>query len=462
MTIKNIKKNISAEDKGVVTEVQSNTPQKANESSNFSTGQTITFTVEDLYRDDDDENNSSSASVVIPLNELVRTGFLQNNYFDKTECYGKNDVYRKTETYSKEEVDAHIKLHYEKLNELPDMTNKQWATSVRQAGKQNYIFLVPHDDGDSEEYYEEYFYTIQDNDDTFETEKMEKIGSTKMNLADYLKKNDLDTELQNLSNSSNSSEYKTLVNTVSTLENGKVDKDQSVSDGILVTNENGIVSVAAYIPESAVEGLSGHTHGIISRSGSITLPSTAPNKVLLVANRVGDSQEGTIAYQEQLPLTNIAKTTVPTLDGVVAIDLPEQTFLDTMSTVSDNFTAIKRTFSEFRNNFQLKSNLRSDVWGSSGFAALQDAETDANKKAMKLGEYIYQHLYDKFYTKTEVSSAISQNAITIADNLTTNNSTQALSAKQGKVLNDSLTSEVSRVETKFDNLIGNAINYING
>lgn len=460
MTIKNIKTNISAEDKGVVTEVQSNTPQKANESSNFSTGQTITFTVEDLYRDGD-EDNSDSTSVVIPLDELACIGFIQNNYFDKTECYSKNDVYKKTETYSKEEVDAHIKLHYEKLNELPDMTNKQWATSVRQAGKQNYIFLVPHADGDSEEYYEEYFYAIQDNDSTFETEKMEKIGSTKMNLADYLKKNDLDTELQNLANSSSSSEYKTLVSTVSDLENGKVDKNLSVSDGILVTNENGVVRVVPDIPESAITGLSTHTHGIISRSGSITLPSAVSNKVLLVANRIGSSQEGTIAYQEQLPLSNIAKATVSTVDGAT-VPVQQTSFSDTIGIVSSNFDAIKDTFSEIRNNFQLKSNLRSDVWGSSGFAALQDAETDVNKKAMKLGEYIYQHLYDKFYTKTEVSSAISQNATTIVDNLTTNNSTQALSAKQGKVLNDSLTSEISRVETKFDDLIGDAIDYING
>ena len=460
MTIKNIKKNISAEDKGVVTEVQSNIPQKANESSNFSTGQTITFTVEDLYRDGD-ENNSDSTSIVIPLDELACISFIQNNYFDKTECYSKNDVYKKTETYSKEEVDAHIKLHYEKLNELPDMTNKQWATSVRQAGKQNYIFLVPHDDGDSEEYYEEYFYAIQDNDSTFETERMEKIGSTKMNLTDFLKKNDLDTELQNLANSSNSSGYKTLVNKVSTLEDGKVDKNQSVSDGILTTNGSGVVGVASSIPESAVTGLSTHTHGIISRDGVIQTQSSL-NRVVLIADKVGSSDNYEISYADNLDLYNIDSANMTTINDGTITGRRNDTLSDTMLIINDNFSAISNIITDIKNTYQLKGSLRSDVWGSSGFTALQDAETDANKKAMKLGEYIYQHLYDKFYTKTEVSSAISQNATTIVDNLTTNNSTQALSAKQGKVLNDSLTSEISRIETKFDNLIGDAIDYING
>lgn len=50
------------------------------------------------------------------------------------------------------------------------------------------------------------------------------------------------------------------------------------------------------------------------------------------------------------------------------------------------------------------------------------------------------------YTQRESSGEQSGSSVVIADNLTTNDATQALSAKQGKVLND---------------LIGSAISYIN-
>ena len=106
MTIKNTKKNISAENGEIVQNLSITTPTKANNNSNFSTNQTVTITFMDFF---EEGNQPRTVSVAIPTSELVRLGYLQNNY------------YTKSQTYSKTEIDSKIKLHYEVLQSIPNI-----------------------------------------------------------------------------------------------------------------------------------------------------------------------------------------------------------------------------------------------------------------------------------------------------------------------------------------------------
>ena len=410
MTIKNLRNNISAEKGEIVKDIKitNPTPTKQNNTSNFSSNQTVQVTFMDFY----EETNSprTGDTLTIPLSELVRLGYLQDKYYGKSDLYTKTEIdtnfYKKTETYSKSEIDAHVKLHYEVLSAKPNMTNKQWAASVRQANKQNYIFLIPfstnyEDDGDDqtdqEGYYIEYFYSIEDGDSTYATEKMERKGSTKINLKGYLQITNLDAELQNLVGASSSSHYKTLTNQVAinktdiaNLKTDKVSASQSVANGILTTNSNKNVQVSSTITKDKISDFS-HNHGNIDNEGKMSLANgilrTNANKSIVAVSNISSL---TVVHPSSLPSLQI-NSNAPFYDIVSSID-----------------AAIGDLQSETNNLelFELKSDLRADVWGSSGFLSLQNAETDSAKKVMKLGDYIYQHLYGNFYTKAEVDSKI--------------------------------------------------------
>ncbi len=87
MTIKNIKKNISAEPEHIVTNITNenvNPSQNATQGSgNFNKNLAIEITRENFY---DEENRDQRVStIIIPLSELVRIGYLQNQYYTKAD-----------------------------------------------------------------------------------------------------------------------------------------------------------------------------------------------------------------------------------------------------------------------------------------------------------------------------------------------------------------------------------------
>ena len=132
MTIKNTFKNVSAEDGDIVIRVTSSTPTtNNNDNANFTADQRLTITSFDFY----EEGNEPTYNYIdIPLSQLVRLKYLQDNYWDKDH------------SYSRDEIDAHIKLHYKVLSTseaqtVLAMTKKQWAQSVREANQTNYIFF---------------------------------------------------------------------------------------------------------------------------------------------------------------------------------------------------------------------------------------------------------------------------------------------------------------------------------
>ena len=374
MTIKNTKKNISAENGEIVQNLSITTPTKANNNSNFSTNQTVTITFMDFF---EEGNQPRTVSVAIPTSELVRLGYLQNNY------------YTKSQTYSKTEIDSKVKLHYEVLQSVPNMTNKQWAESVRQAGKQNYIFLIPFgsdyendnsEETDQEGYYIEYFYSIEDNDNTYATEKMERMGSTKIDLTPYLKIANLNSQLLQASNfTAVQSKANTNATNISALQTSKVDKAQNVANGVLTTDSSKNVTVSSSLDRTKISGFSNANYILVTNS----------SKQIDSVNTLADTK-----ITHSTALSNIgssANANQSTINGL--IDSKFQTITGNISTI--------------QNDYELKADLRADTWGSGGFLTLQDAETsNSPTKNLKLGDYIYQHLYANFYSKAEIDNLI--------------------------------------------------------
>lgn len=357
MTIKNTLINISAEDGELVTNIQNTNPTKANSKSNFSTNQKLKITFFDFYEED---NEPREVTISIPTSELVRLGYLQENY------------YTKQEVYTKTEVDAHIKLHYEVLtsiNELPT------AAQVKQEGKTNYIYLVPFTpdeegttDVEQEGHFNEYIYMI---DDDGTNERMEKIGSTKIDLRPYLKIANLNSELLNCSN------FTTLQNDVNTLKTSKVDVQQSVANGVLVTGSDKKVKVATEITTSQIEKL-GVANGFVTTDAnkriqaiSTTIPST---KIL----------NGALTYIETSADTN-------------------QSIINTK--FDSNIGDLKGRVSTLESNedlYELKSEVQGHIWGTTGLIQ----QTNPSPTNKKLGEYVYDYLEAKYYKKDYIDDTI--------------------------------------------------------
>lgn len=82
MTIKNSGRNISAEPGDIVLDVTSNTLTKQDNNSNFSNNLILTIKQQDFIND---ANQSHTKTLTIPMSEVVRLAYLQNNYYTKTQ-----------------------------------------------------------------------------------------------------------------------------------------------------------------------------------------------------------------------------------------------------------------------------------------------------------------------------------------------------------------------------------------
>ena len=366
MTIKNIKKNVSAEDEMVVTKAEiTNATISVGQNENYSKNRVVKFTAENFF--DETNRKTQTATLTIPLSELVRIGFLTANYYDIEDV---DDIIQDLTDY----INNKIKLKFEIVASKPSVAIAK--------EKQNYIFLKPfnaneddpelHQEGD----YIEYVYNQA-------TETVEEVGSTRIDLRPYLTQNKLDNALNN-STEYTSTKTQVAINkaNILSLQDSKLDVRQSIKNGILTTNNDGDIQVSTTIKREKISDFS-HNHGLITNDGKIG--STA-GKIVVTGNGGAVSVVDTIAASKvSLNNNNVA-------DILTSVNSDIYNMINTPGTLS---------------LYELKSDLRADVWGTAGFKSLQDAEPlDSETKNFKLGDYIYRHLYDNFYNKSDIQEMI--------------------------------------------------------
>lgn len=89
MTIKNSRKNISAEPGDIVINLEGSTLSKNNNNSNYSNDLVLTIIKQDFI---DEDNVSHEDTITIPMSEVVRLAYLKNNYYTKNTSHTKFDV----------------------------------------------------------------------------------------------------------------------------------------------------------------------------------------------------------------------------------------------------------------------------------------------------------------------------------------------------------------------------------
>ena len=387
MTIKNTKKNISAEPGDIVIDVTSNTPSSVKQTSavietsnsnnkNFTQDLKLTIKLQDFFNE---ENIAHTKDITIPLSQLVRKGHLEANYYDKTN------------SYSKDEIDNKIKLHFEVW---PSTTPPTLAQVKARENYENYIFLVPYvsdydndnnNDTIQEGGYREYAYVKNGN-----TESIEQIGSIQIDLTPFLKTTDLDTALNALATATASSTYKTLVTQVNTnktnittLTNDKADKLQANANAFVTTGSDKKIASQTKI-------------GNIDINGKLYNNTTALANKILTTN-----SNGLIVGSDNLDSSKIINAN--------ALNLKINTIQNTaQSTINANIDNVLNTlYTTDLPKYLLLSNIKTEIWGTAGFKSLQDAEAnDSPNKTKKLGDYIYTYLSNTFYTKTEINDKI--------------------------------------------------------
>lgn len=133
MTIKNIKKNISAEPEHIVTNVvnkDSNPTQNATQGTgNFTKNLAIEITRENFY--DEENKDQRVTTIIVPLSELVRIGHLQNQYYTKTEIEGIRAQYYDASTSDERFVaKVYLSNNYYDKNTTDSKINSKVETEI--------------------------------------------------------------------------------------------------------------------------------------------------------------------------------------------------------------------------------------------------------------------------------------------------------------------------------------------
>lgn len=372
MTIKNTRKNISAEDEFIVTNVTNTAATKANNKSNFSTNQKLKIKKEKFY--DETNRYTTQPEIEIPLSELVRLGYLEDNY------------------YNKNYIDAHIKIHIKILQSRPYPNDnnwaKKWAADVRIADQTNYIFLVafpsnPNSETHQDGGYEEYYYYIDEShaEGDYSSEKMESAGSFIIDLSDYLREENFNDALEA------DTSFITLVGRMDTaeddiddLEENKLDNTIANKNAILVTDNNGQISGIGKL-------------GNIDKNGKLySNTSLAPSKIVIT------DSNGIITGTDSIATTKVVNTAA--LDSSNGLNLPANSTQALInSTINSKF---KTLYNTDLNNYLLKSDIKAEIWGVSGFKTLQDQDHTTTK----LGDYIYNYLNNNYYNKSYIDNTL--------------------------------------------------------
>lgn len=386
MTIKNTKKNVSAENDNVVYNVTSVTPQATTNTDNFAADQTITITYFNFFDDEaiEDGDTPTQATITVPVSELVRLGYLEENYYDK------------------DYIDARVTPHFEVLQSVPNKTPKQWAQDVREANKTNYIFLVPfgnnpsweenNDDPDEqfqEGGFEEYFYTVEDNQDgtpNLATEKMEKKGSFKLDLTGYLLESNFNSALEaDNSHQALVTRMDNAEDDIEDLQNNKLDKTNSNynANAFLLTNGS-----KAIITDIKV--------GRISSAGKLLNSSGQSDaEKILVSDNQGNIVGSQYLQTSQIQNANALSKKINTQANAL------------QSTINTNIDNLFDTlYNTDLPTYLLKSEIYNEIWGTGGFKTQQAAEVDNALRNMKLGDYIYDFIYKHFSENTHTHGNI--------------------------------------------------------
>lgn len=366
MTIKNIRKNVSAEDEMVVTKAEiTNATISVGQNDNYNKDRSVKFTIENFF--DETNRKTQTATFNMPLSELVRIGFLTAHYYDIADVDG---IIQDLTDY----INNKVKLKFEIVSSMPTV-----ATARE---KQNYIFLKPFNanEDDPEIYQEgdyiEYVYNQA-------TDSVEEMGSTRIDLRPYLTQNKLDAALNASSEyTATKAQVATNKTNITALQNNKLDKKQSTNNGILTTNDSGNIQVSTTISKAKINDFA-HSHGVIDYQGRIGNTSgkfvvTGTNGAITVADTIAASKVMMNNSSVESILTSINNNINNMFNTPGALSL-----------------------------YELKADLRDDIWGTAGFRAMQDAErSDSPTKNFKLGDYIYQYIYDNFYTKSDIQEMI--------------------------------------------------------
>ena len=355
MTIKHTKKDIGSEDQKAVVGIAKSGGSVDSNTKNFSNDLVIKLKTQDQYREEGEEDTNpgrdltivtSSASadkITIPLASLVRQEHLTQNY------------------YTKSQIDAHVKPSYQILqstNALPT------AAQIRQNENQNVIYLVPIEDSETGdiEFYEEYMYVIEGTDTS--TEKVEKIGSTKVDLSQYLRRDEM------------SSTY---------VETSKI------ADNLTTNDASYVLSAKQGKALNDGKANTQHNHGIINYNGT----TSEVRSGILTTNSMG-----TIQLNSQLQAVKIIS-----LNNYTNIDSSQYDDLETILGKINTKLADITTISNSLSNYLLKSEIYTEIWGTNanGFNSMQTAEANNSaSKNYKLGDYIYS----KVYTKSDIDTLI--------------------------------------------------------
>lgn len=144
MTIKNTRKNISAEPEFVVTDIETEDKTQSSSSSsnknNFQKDIAIKVIAECFY-EEDDYKRKVLREIIIPISELVRLEYLKDNYYDKTTSDGRyyTKTYIDTNYYNKTKIDefredyftkVYIQDHYYDKDETEDVIDLKIADAI--------------------------------------------------------------------------------------------------------------------------------------------------------------------------------------------------------------------------------------------------------------------------------------------------------------------------------------------
>lgn len=248
MTIKHMNKNISAENKNILT------------NATLSNG-ILTFTVENLI---EDGVNRIQSPILIDLSEHK------------------------------------LKLKIISSARLTELASSQSAADIRE--RESYIFLVPFS-ADEEGTYREYIWITENEGQNNETSKFEIIGSTKIDLEPYFKKSDiannvttieegkaldarqgkaLNDGLTNIGNTLNQQ----LTSLYNTLYNNFIQK--SSTSGFV--KNDGSIDTKQYIEKSSTSGFVKNDGSIQERINAsyVTLTSSYENWLLSVGDSINE------------------------------------------------------------------------------------------------------------------------------------------------------------------------------
>ena len=320
MTIKNRRRNISAEPGDVVLDVTQNTLNKVdnNSDNNFSNNLILTVKQQDFINE---TNTSHTKNLTIPMSEVVRIAYLIKNYYDKTTSDSRFGVTVTKQTTAESgsavtyvvkqngtQVGTKINIPKDflvKSAELKTVTTKNQPVSGYLVGDKYIDFII--NASDNSETNQHIYLNVKDLVDVYTADESSlTVSNNKFSIkSGGVASTHLNTALQNLINSKIDTPGTGLSKTDTTLSvklSSAIDSSnettaatpKAVKDALAaaqdyvdqkilgVLDPNGIVRL-----EIATKADADHTHGNITKNGylkSSSQPDGVPNAIAITNN----------------------------------------------------------------------------------------------------------------------------------------------------------------------------------